>query len=1699
MPIPNNNLNTDNELEFDSNAQSAVMKQLSSLLIGGVQSPDALDPLAIFDAMSSALAESGADAETIAAVVSLKDDPEIVAEITKFQQALDGDGDISTVGAAPLAAAGVSGPTYDPGLNAQVLLGNDNDLVRYSDYISGAGSSVGGFIPGLPGLAQSFTQNSVGINRVRNVVSLKTKLRADVKAWNRTLEANKLYKKTYGVDIDVAYRQRRDVNINTISGESITLHNSLSPKDKLGAQVYISANELKRAKVELKGLSKTQKTLAKVGKGVKIIGSGFSIAQGGVSIAAGDAKLDTAWGDYQNGDISRADYDKIATGARLRIAGGALGIGKGVANIAELVTKKVAKNLGTATAKKAARFAPIVGGIISVGLGALSITKNSMAANDARLSGNHGRAAMFGVMAALDSVTLVLDAVSTGLDFIPGIGTAVSFVVDLVSTVIGLFSDLIGFFTEAVDTRTPTEKLQADFNDYITSAEFKSYIDGLADTYKEQGYDVLEFHIDPEAAELGDDEAVQKKIEAKEITRQLTDKAKEDIANLRIALIDNTFGDKVLETGPADDLINVLGEGNKTLNGLAGNDILLAGAGNDYLYGGDGDDSLFGGAGNDYLYGGAGNDYLDGGFGVDQVFGEEGDDTINLELIVDTVADGGSGNDTLLIHTPTRTTHIGTQLELNYRPPVLVSEGDHGALFRSGAWQWTDHIAFSDFTVDLNEDIIQLSVDEQYKFDVQSLSQLWEKTSSFSNRSIFTYVTGDSSASIDRNESMIQDELEGLFSNSDPLSNDFATEVIGKELWFIDKTDVGDTYFTDGVNLYKINDGNTSVVHKSVLQLSDFGDAISRHNVPNGKEFIRGFFDPNRFVQAQLYTMFQSGTDISGIENLSLTQYGNYRITGDEQNNVIRAGHEVSGTFDAGAGNDTIIVEDTTSGTIGIKTIDGGDGYDTLILKGQSLERYGSWAQRDAPFKFTLDDYRSSGHGVYKINGIESVVLEGRNLSYDKPFILNAGIQSPLNITVNVDSRAEVTTSLNDGTLRIIKTGDNSRFINLAGNDTLDLSAVAEDVNVGLKYGQITGAFNASFINFNTIIAGRGSDQVIGDRWDNLLVAQSGQDQLFGKEGDDHLISRVGRHHLSGGEGNDLYTISNSRITDRQLIQVSSDSHQAVSASSKLGQWQDGKLTIDVLGDDKSFLTLDPNSVRLVDRQGNEITSKGAVSVVDNQLVFQLGNDFASLAANGSDNILVEYESVGSYTKITENSLANTLSIKGVSGLDSLTFTINDNNELEARNLDGELVFVDTVWAEKLNAGQTDLFDLALDFSRRFQQINFSETDGSDLVAATQSDIYTRVADQVGLLIGAKNVGRDWNIFTKASSMSGPLNIAFGGGDDVFYSDRFGKVAGRYINTGAGDDIIVATEGSSNSLDVNAGTREYSARDIDRNQFIVTGEGNDTVVIGNSERVVNIELSAPFRADFALGKDTLVIENYGIEEILIKRDITYPNLLKVFNIELANGRVLARVTGKPAYIAFQEEDRTWLIDDTTAYLQARVNNQSYIPRIFVDINGNQGISLTDINADQVQLSLASSAEGLTLNFNRGNDTLYSLVVPDITQTTFDVRELSSFISGQLAGGVEFSDQTLTTTDLEQWLVDVSQDDSRFQQVDDVTVVQEAVAVQEVSSDGEARRLNLLTKAMVSFNADESLGSVSSAQQLASLSTSLVTPVINHVA
>lgn len=113
--------------------------------------------------------------------------------------------------------------------------------------------------------------------------------------------------------------------------------------------------------------------------------------------------------------------------------------------------------------------------------------------------------------------------------------------------------------------------------------------------------------------------------------------------NGRAPTINGTAGDDLLVGTSGADVISG-GGGNDTIKGLGGNDIICGGPGDDIVRAGDGNDWVHGGTGSNRLSGDTGNDVLRGGGDVDILQGGGGDDIMS-GLGGDDRITGGAGDD----------------------------------------------------------------------------------------------------------------------------------------------------------------------------------------------------------------------------------------------------------------------------------------------------------------------------------------------------------------------------------------------------------------------------------------------------------------------------------------------------------------------------------------------------------------------------------------------------------------------------------------------------------------------------------------------------------------------------------------------------------------------------------------------------------------------------------------------------------------------------------------------------------------------------------------------------------------------------------------------------------------------------------------------------------------------------------------------
>lgn len=256
--------------------------------------------------------------------------------------------------------------------------------------------------------------------------------------------------------------------------------------------------------------------------------------------------------------------------------------------------------------------------------------------------------------------------------------------------------------------------------------------------------------------------------------------------------------------------------------------------------------------------------------------------------------------------------------------------------------------------------------------------------------------------------------------------------------------------------------------------------------------------------QGQVSQKAQVNWDNDSIENV-LTGSGNDDITGNARANLLNsgAGNDI---IRAGDGNDTLI------GGAGNDTLDGGSGNDTYRFAQD-------WGQD------TVTD--SSGQDTLDFSGVTTDV----NVDLLNQWATDAGnmltwtgmiedVITGSGHDILTGNAADNLLQGGDGndTYRMADNGGRDVIVDSGGNDTLDLSLVAENGATVDLNAQIA-AYGANAVTWDN----NAIENVIGTATDDMLTGNAGDNQLQGGAGHDTLIGGTGNDTLDGGEGDDTY------------------------------------------------------------------------------------------------------------------------------------------------------------------------------------------------------------------------------------------------------------------------------------------------------------------------------------------------------------------------------------------------------------------------------------------------------------------------------------------------------------------------------------------------------------------------------------------------
>lgn len=846
------------------------------------------------------------------------------------------------------------------------------------------------------------------------------------------------------------------------------------------------------------------------------------------------------------------------------------------------------------------------------------------------------------------------------------------------------------------------------------------------------------------------------------------------IADANFANVENV---ELLE-GARNVVGNALGNfivGNSRANSLDG------GAGNDVLDGGAGADTLTGGAGNDtFVVDSAGDAVIDTGIGaaggIDLVRSAvtfnlaASADTANVEnlLLLGGANVDGNGND--LANTITGNT--GNNILTGGAGADTLSGGNGNDTLDGG-------IGIDSMAGGLGDDF----------YVVESLlDKVDEKLAEGHDEVRLKLATGSYVLGVNVEDASIDGVAGAVSVTGNALDNSIGGNTLANRLDGAAGNDLLDGH--GGADTLVGGSGNDTFVVEA--------DGVTV------TELAGGGIDEILAVGANLPGFSLAVAGRTEIENLTIFgAEGGGTYTGNTKDNLIRhVSPAAGGVYDAGLGNDTIILTVATSATV-----DGGGGtadrFETATAAGTSvlnidnietiavdivtaastLSFTGSTESATASTRLALSGNDGSG-GVVLDNlavGFNDVSITGtsRDVTLDYAGaatvgVLNLTLSETGFVSIDPDSVAVITLSDAVTDLQLRSTGGAENVVNLAGTapGTVTVSGDASLALLGLATG-------AAF----------GIDGFTGDALTLLLADASGvADALdLGVTDSSFAVS------LDSGPGNALETLN---LTVGDAV--------ATSVFAFDGDYED--LTLNLLGTANASVELLTADLAVIDANQyfgdlrlTSVTTAGQGIVFNdtvskdlpdagygvNQGIFTLrfgaGDDTLNLGNNLNSAVSINGGSSGSDNDVLNADVSTLLAIDGapqISGIETINLTIGAG---AAGNLDGSLI-------RDSETGGT--------------VINVSGGNGASEVTLDQMN--------VGLIDGSSFSGT-MNVFARDPLDGGELNggttLVGGGGGDVLSGaggddTLVGNAGNDTFTGGGGDDTFVFTAASLAALGV---------------------------------------------------------------------------------------------------------------------------------------------------------------------------------------------------------------------------------------------------------------------------------------------------------
>ncbi len=665
------------------------------------------------------------------------------------------------------------------------------------------------------------------------------------------------------------------------------------------------------------------------------------------------------------------------------------------------------------------------------------------------------------------------------------------------------------------------------------------------------------------------------------------------------------------------------------------------------------------------------------------------------------------------------------------------------------------------------------------------------------------------------------------------------------------------------------------------------------------------YADTSNGVTVNLLTGAASGNDALGdtfisIENLTGST-GSDNLTGDGNGNVISglggndiiAGGSGNDTLDGGDDNDTIT--DT-----GANTVSGGDGDDTLIDVFVSGGTWDGGAGSDT-IDLSNDSYTATidlTSGSFVNFGATFTNFENVVGTQGNDTITGSAVFNTINGYIGNDSIVD----------------NDSQDDNLNGGDGIDLLVSDLTYVDDAWFNFVTGVATYSggtflhFSNFENITVGGGADVTgnslaniititeTGSSHNNTVDGGGGADTIFTGSGNDIINGGTGADSMSGGTDSDQYYVDTQLDVVNEAIGGGVDTVLA-SVSYTLAALQEienlatinnaGLAAINLTGNEFANSLTGNAGANVLNGAGGADTMSGLVGndayAVDNALdqvieavgggtdrvyasvsyVLAVGQEIETLSTNNNAGLAaINLKGNGFANALIGNAGANVLN--GAGGIDTMTGLGGNDSYAVDNALDQVIEAVgggtDRVYASvsyTLALGQA-IETLSTDNNAGFGAINLK---GNELTNALIGNSGANILNGAGGVDTMTGLGGN-DAYAVDSAADAVIEAVGGGADRVYASVNYTLAAGQEIETLSTDNtaglaaIRLTGNAFNNALIGNAGAN-----------LLLGGLGNDALTGGGGADtfLFNTALNAVTNhdaiTDFNVAADTISLEN----------------------------------------------------------------------------------------------------------------------------------------------------------------------------------------------------------------------------------------------